>query len=146
MASYMTTMATTKLMANSKLPTPYLSPDAVVSAHTVAEWELGIPPEPNSRSGLNDRFKTTSMMVFKTWATVQPATEHTSTWFPSISFQISMVSSKLHSLVAQQPVVQLLVFSCGSIPGKIHRHIPVHDLVPLTLFIVVDIFCVADDV
>ena len=64
MASYMTTMATTKLMANSKLPTPYLSPDAVVSAHAMAEWELGIPPEPNSRSGLNDRFKTTSMMVF----------------------------------------------------------------------------------
>ena len=51
MASYMTTMATTKLMANSKLPTPYLSPDAVVSAHTVAEWELGIPPEPNSAPG-----------------------------------------------------------------------------------------------
>ena len=79
MASYITTMARTKLMANSKLPTPYRIPEAVASAQTVAEWELGIPPEPKIRSGLKDRFRIRSMIVFRNWATVQPTTELTRT-------------------------------------------------------------------
>ena len=54
-------------------------PEAVVSAQTVEEWELGIPPEPNIRSGLKDRFKTRSMTVFRNWATIQPITELTRT-------------------------------------------------------------------
>ena len=45
---------------------------AVVSAHMVDEWELGMPPEPTSRSGLKDWFRAMSMTVFKNWATSQP--------------------------------------------------------------------------
>jgi len=74
MASYMTTMARTKDTANSKEPAPYSSAAAVVNAQTVAEWELGIPPDPTRRSALKLLFKAQSMSVFKTWATVQPTT------------------------------------------------------------------------
>lgn len=79
MASYMTIIASTKLIANSKLPMPYSIPDAVVRAQTVAEWELGIPPEPKILSGLKDWFSTISIIVFNTWATSQPLTEHIKT-------------------------------------------------------------------
>ena len=80
-------------MANSKLPTPYFIPDAVVSAQTVAEWELGIPPEPKIRSGLKDLLITISITVFKNCATVHPSTALISIWFPRNSFHIVMFSS-----------------------------------------------------
>ena len=94
-ASYITIIARTKLTANSKLPTPYFIPEAVVSAQTVAEWELGIPPDPKIRSGLKDRFRTISITVFKNCATVHPSTALISTWFPRSSFYIVMFSSFL---------------------------------------------------
>ena len=46
----------------------------MVRAQTVEEWELGIPPDPVSRSGLKDLFRAISMMVFNTCATTQPMT------------------------------------------------------------------------
>ena len=87
-ASYITTMDRTKHTANSKELTPYRSAAAVVSPHTVAECELGIPPEPTMRSQFIVRFSAKSSIVFSTWATIQPATALTSTWLLSISFQI----------------------------------------------------------
>jgi hypothetical protein len=53
MASYMTTAARTKLTANSEDDTPQQIPLDTTRAQTVAEWELGIPPDPTSRSGEN---------------------------------------------------------------------------------------------
>lgn len=78
-ASYMTIAARIKLTANSKEETPKQRPEETTSAHTVEEWELGIPPEPTSLSGENDLFSMQSMIVFKNWATTQPVTELTST-------------------------------------------------------------------
>ena len=49
-ASYMTIIARMAETANWKLPPPYWIPAAVARAQTVAEWELGIPPLPTSRS------------------------------------------------------------------------------------------------
>ena len=60
--------------ANSKEPAPYLSRAAVVRPQTVAEWELGIPPDPTRRSALKFLFKAKSIRVFKNWATTHPVT------------------------------------------------------------------------
>ena len=73
-ASYMTIMESTKDTANSKDPAPYLSRAAVVRPQTVAEWELGIPPDPTRRSALKFLFKAKSIRVFKNWATTHPVT------------------------------------------------------------------------
>ena len=78
-ASYITTIASTKLMAKAEDPTPQQIPAAVVKLHTVAEWELGIPPEPTSRSALKLLFRQKSNNVFNTCASVQPATALIST-------------------------------------------------------------------
>ena len=71
---YITTIDIIKQTANSKLPPPYLIPAAVVNAHMVEEWELGIPPEPKIRSGLKERFNAISSSVLRTWAITHPAT------------------------------------------------------------------------
>ena len=92
-ASYNYDLRENKADGNSKLPTPYFIPDAVVSAQTVAEWELGIPPEPKIRSGLKDLLITISITVFKNCATVHPSTALISIWFPRNSFHIVMFSS-----------------------------------------------------
>ena len=68
-------------MENSKLPTPYRSAAAVASEHTVDEWELGIPPDPIRRSGLNEWFSPMSRIVLSTWATTHPVTPVISVWF-----------------------------------------------------------------
>mgnify|MGYP002623039900 CR=1 FL=1 len=51
MASCITMIASTALMANSKECIEYRKNAAVASEQTVAEWELGMPPEPIRRSG-----------------------------------------------------------------------------------------------
>jgi hypothetical protein len=77
MASYITTAASTKLTANSEEDTPQQIPLETTRAHTVEEWELGIPPDPTSRSGEKPWFKLQSIIVFNNCATTQPVTELT---------------------------------------------------------------------
>ena len=66
---------------------------------------------------------------------------------------ISILHQKFHltsddreSLISDQPVVKLLILHCGSMPGEVCAHRTVNNLVPLSLLVVVDVFCIANGV
>ena len=46
--------------------------------------------------------------------------------------------------LARQPVIKLLILLRRIIPGEVHSHAAVDDLVPLALLIIIDMLCVAD--
>ena len=130
-------------MANSKDSTPYRIAAPAVKAHTVAEWELGIPPDPTSRSGEKFRLSKKSINVFSTWATVQPATALINTSLPKIRSQ-NDIGLFPCLLISDQPVIQLLIFHRRSLPGEILCHRPVNDLVPFPLSLIIHKFGIPD--
>ncbi len=64
----------------------------------------------------------------------------------SFASGISMSVTPLSKLaiLANEPVIKFLILGCRCSPGEISCHITVYDLIPLTAFVIINVFCVAD--
>lgn len=68
MASYITTVARITERANAEEPIPSRNAAEAARAHTVAEWELGMPPVSQNRLRQSSPARIESRMVLRTCA------------------------------------------------------------------------------
>lgn len=117
-ASYITMIATIRDMAKEKLAEPYSRYVAVTRAHTVAEWELGIPPLPTRRSATNFLVKSRWINVLRIWAISQPSAAAKKILFSSNPVKNSMFVS---DLISQAMPAMLFPRAMSQVPC-LHRH------------------------